>query len=168
MLGEGMIVADLGAGSGAYTFAAAYGVGRTGRVYAVDVQRDLVSRIANLARTNGLHNIEVIWGDVERFCGTKFSDESLDAVVAGNLLFQVEDRPAVVAEVYRILRPGGKALIVDWLASFDGAGPHPDHVFLYGVARRMCESEGLVCHETIQAGEHHWGMICRKRPAYST
>jgi ubiquinone/menaquinone biosynthesis C-methylase UbiE len=161
-LGEGMAVADLGAGSGAYTIAAADVVGETGRVYAVEVQRDLASRIANLSKAKGLFNVEVIWGDVERVGGTKLAENTLDAVIAGNLFFLIDEKQALVYEIARILRPGGKVLIVDWLDAFEGIGPPPDRVTSAHAMRRLFEAEGLACSETIHAGAHHWGIICRK------
>jgi ubiquinone/menaquinone biosynthesis C-methylase UbiE len=163
MLGEGMIVADLGAGSGAYTLAAAGAIGRTGRVYAVEIQADLLTRIASLSRQNGFHNVEVLWGDVEYVGGSKLATESVDAVITANLFFQVNDKRALATEIRRILRPGGKALVVDWLDSFEGVGPQQEYVVLRDTAHDMFVSEGLACGESIRAGEHHWGMICRKR-----
>ena len=69
-----MHVADLGAGSGHYTLAAAKKVGESGRVYAIEVQKDLLTRIKNLAQTEHINNVEVIWGDVENRGGTKLKD----------------------------------------------------------------------------------------------
>jgi SAM-dependent methyltransferase len=62
----GMEIADLGAGSGFYTIAAAKALISTGRVYAVDAQKDLLTKIKNNAVSQGLYNVEVIWGDIEK------------------------------------------------------------------------------------------------------
>ena len=64
-IGEGMQVADFGAGSGFFTRAAARAVGPTGVVWAVDMQADLLTRIKSLSLAEGLQNVEIIRGDLE-------------------------------------------------------------------------------------------------------
>lgn len=162
MLGEGMHVADLGAGSGAYTLAAGRAVGSGGRVYAVEVQKDLLPRIKNILKTERVYNVEVIWGDVEHLGGTKIRDLLLDAAIVGNVLFQIEDKKIFVDEVRRILKPKGKVLVVDWQESFGGLGPAPGAVFAQRAARELFEKSGFTFEKEISAGDHHYGMIFRK------
>src|ERR1035437_1056624 len=101
-LREDMIVADLGAGTGFYSIAAAQIVGR-GKVYAIEVIKDYIVTIKNKAKELRLNNIECFWGDVEKIGGTKIRDGIVDAVIASNILFQVEDRDKFIAEIKRIL-----------------------------------------------------------------
>ena len=161
MLGEGMRVADLGCGTGAYTLAAAKAVKASGRVYAVEVQQDLLTRLQNTATLEGLNNIEYLWGDVETEGGTKIQPHTLDAVIGANLLFQLEDKPGFVKEIKRILKPGGKVLIVDWQESFGGMGPQPDMVVNNMKARELFEQGGFGFVQDITAGEHHYGMVLK-------
>jgi precorrin-6B methylase 2 len=70
----GMKVVDLGAGSGFYTIEAAKLVRSGGRVYAVDVQQDLLAKLKNSAALAGLRNIEVVWGNIEKIGGTKLRE----------------------------------------------------------------------------------------------
>jgi len=162
MLGEGMRVADFGAGSGGYTLAIARAIGGEGRVYAIDIQKDLLGRITREARDSRLSNVEVIWGDVERSGGTTLADSAVDAVIVSNLLFQVENRDAVAREAYRVLRPKGKILVVDWSDSFGGMGPRGGDVVSQSVAERVFEGAGFTKEKSIDAGEHHYGVIFRK------
>ncbi len=106
-LREGMKVADLGAGSGHYAIAAAGAVGIDGRVYAVDVQEDVLKHALDAAHRMGLRNIELVWGNLENRGGTKLRDQSMDAVILSNVLFQIEHPQAVVEEIRRILKPAG-------------------------------------------------------------
>src|SRR5580700_10648069 len=85
-LNDGMKVVDLGAGSGFYSIAAARIVGPGGRVYAVDVQKDLLDRIRTNGATEGLRNIEVVWGNAEKIGGTKLREGIADRVIASNIL----------------------------------------------------------------------------------
>ena len=60
-LREGMKVGDFGAGSGHYALMAAKIVGDKGRVYAVDVQEDVLRALKSEASAKGLHNVEIVW-----------------------------------------------------------------------------------------------------------
>lgn len=163
MLGEGMHVADLGAGSGAYTLAAGRSVGSEGRVYAVEVQQELLTRIKNSLKAERVYNVEVIWGDLERLGGTRLRDFSMDAAIAGNVLFQLEEKGTFASEINRILKMKGKLLVVDWEGSFGGIGPSPQQVFPKTAARELFEKKGFVFEKEISAGDHHYGMIFRKK-----
>lgn len=124
----GMTIADLGAGSGAYCEPVAIAVGDKGKVYAVDVQKDLLAKIKNDANKNHILNIEVIWGDIEKVGGTKLRDGCVDGVIASNILFQLTNKEGFRAEVRRILKPGGRLFVIDWTDSFGGLGPQ-GHLF---------------------------------------
>ena len=158
----GMEIADLGAGSGFYTLTAAKALISTGRVYAVDVQKDLLTKIKNAAVSQGLYNVEVIWGDIEKPSGTHLRESSIDLAFLSNLLFQLEDKQSTISEVKRILKPGGRVLIVDWMDSFGGIGPKPEKVFLKTAAVEMFEKNGFHLDREISAGSHHYGIIFKK------
>ena len=161
-LRDGMKVADFGAGTGAYAVAAGKRVGETGRVYAVDVQKDLLGNVQTAARDAGLDNVEVLWGDVEEPHGSKLADESVDAVILSNILFQVAEKKGVVREAKRVLKPGGKMLVVDWSDSFGGLGPHMDDVVSSDAAKEILRAEGFSFESEFDAGDHHYGIIVKK------
>src|SRR3989344_6814327 len=110
-LRHGMKVADLGTGTGHYARAAAAIVGREGKVYAVDVQEDVLKHASLNMPAHGHGVVEYVWGDIERRGGTKLRDGTLDAAILANALFQIEDREGLVAELKRVLKPGGKLLV---------------------------------------------------------
>ncbi len=162
-IGEGMKVADLGVGSGVYALLAAQAVGEHGIVYACDVQKELLTKVKNAAEHEGYDNIHVLWTDLEEERGTTLADGILDAVIITNVLFQIEHKEVFMKEIFRILRLGGKVLVVDWQDSFGNMGPHVDHVFKKNAARSLAESVGFVFEQDIDAGSHHYGMIFRKK-----
>ena len=161
-LTEHMTVADLGAGSGAYTIAAARRVRNFGKVYAIEVQKDLAVRVKNAASKEGLSNVEAIWGDIERRGGTKLADASVDAAIASNVLFQLEDKEGAVSELERILKPGGKVLVIDWKESYGGMGPEPKAVLRADDAKHFFLAKGFSFEKEITAGRHHYGFVVRK------
>jgi len=106
-LDEKNIVADWGAGTGYYSLAAGKMVPK-GRVYAVELHRDYLETIKNKVKDAKLENVECLWGNVEKKGGTKIGNHIADAVIASNVLSQIEDRDAFIEEVKRILKPNGK------------------------------------------------------------
>lgn len=155
-LNDGMRVVDLGAGSGFYSVEAAKKVGSNGRVYAVDVQKDLLERLRSVAGNQGIRNIEVVWGNAEKIGGTKLREAIADRVIASNILFQIEKLDEFSLEIKRILKKGGKVLIVDWS---DVSPMSPPSVVPATKAQALFEKNGFVLENTFGAGDHHYGLV---------
>lgn len=157
----GMVVADFGAGSGAYVLALAEALTETGKVYAIDVQKDLLRRIHNETHKRGYKNVHIIWGDLEKEHGTKLSDQTCDLVLISNLLFQLENKEQVLREARRILRPRGHLAIIDWQESYGGMGPIKGHVVDKNTALAFAEHIGFKYDGDFEAGAHHYGLLFR-------
>lgn len=125
-LRPGMVVADIGAGTGYFTIPMARAVGDSGRVYAVELQPEMVELLeARLAATDAPTNIEPVAADAVR---TTIPDASCDLVFLANLWHELEDHAAALREFERILKPGGRLVLIDW--RHDAArppGPPPEH-----------------------------------------
>ncbi|MBU6323254.1 MAG: methyltransferase domain-containing protein [Patescibacteria group bacterium] len=158
-LREGMRVCDIGAGSGHYAVAAGNIVGEDGKVYAVDVQEDILKHVRDHAKERGLHNVETIWGDAEKVGGTTLRDHVADAVILSNTLFQLERRDEAVKEIRRILRPGGKLLVIDWAGAYGGMGPSGDRVVTEYAAEDLFIGGGFHKLKDFRAGPHHYGIV---------
>jgi len=158
----GATVADLGSGSGHYARALSKAVGENGKVYAVDIQKDLLTKLKNEATQEKMNNIEVVWGNVENEKGTKLKDESLDAVLISNLLFQIEDRDTLAKETQRIVKKRGVVIVIDWSDSFGGLGPEQSKVVDKTTAGSYFSSHGFLFEREIDTGKHHYGIIMRK------
>lgn len=158
----GMKVADIGTGSGHYAIAAARLTGVHGSVYAIDVVKDMLARLSKEAERSHLHNINVVWGNVEKVGGTTLREATVDRVIISNLLFQLEDKAHIADEIKRILKPGGLVLVIDWTGSFGMMGPHPDHVVTATQAKALFEKSNLHFEREFSAGEHHYGLVFRR------
>lgn len=158
-LEKGMTVADFGTGSGAYALALARAVGAEGKVYALDVQKDLLAKFRTQAHQAGVRNIEVMWVDLDALRGAKLGDHSVDAIVVANVLFQSEHKENFLREAHRILRPGGELLLIDWSDSFSGMGPYPGHVMKEGAAKELLGRAGFTHKTSFFAGSHHYGLL---------
>lgn len=160
-LRENMIVADLGAGTGFYTVPVAQMV-PMGKVYAIEIQKDFLTTINNKVKEAHLNNVECLLGDVEKIGGTKLRDKVVDAVIASNILFQVMDKDKFIEEIKRILKPGGKLLLIDWSDGSSFIGPSFDKVIPKNIAREMFETKGFVWQRDVDTGAHHYGIILMK------
>lgn len=161
-LRAGDAVGDFGAGTGFFANVLSRLVGHQGKVYCVEIQKNLVEKLSDKVRRDHLSNVEVIWGDLEEMGGSKISDESLDAAIIVNTLFQTEDRYLAVREMARTLRSGGKLFIIDWTESWGGLGPQPGTVLDKDEARAAAETAGLTFEREFDAGGHHYGIAFRK------
>jgi predicted methyltransferase len=112
-LRQGMAVADVGAGTGLFTLALAERVGPKGTVYAVDVQAYFLDHIGQKAKKAKLHNVELVratQASAELAAGT------VDLVIMCDSYHHVEQPAAYLASLRSALRPGGRLVIVDYIA----------------------------------------------------
>lgn len=159
----GASVADLGAGTGVYSFLLSKVVGPEGKVYACDVQKDMLTRLENEIKDRHITNIQTVLSNIEAHQGTKLRDQSIDWVIVANVLFQIEDRDGFIKEISRILKPGGTVFLVDWSESFGNLGPHQNEVINAVEAEKKFTAFGFKkSPQTIEAGSHHYGIIFKK------
>jgi ubiquinone/menaquinone biosynthesis C-methylase UbiE len=110
-LKRGARVLDVCCGTGASALPAAHLVGYDGQVIAVDLAGDLLKLGQAKARTAGLENVEFRRGDMTNL---GFPDNHFDAVVCVFGIFFVPDMEPQVAELWRLVRPGGQLAITTW------------------------------------------------------
>jgi len=108
-LDPGDRVLDYGCGPGAYIPGIAERVTDRGRVYAVDLHPLAVQRVRELARRRGLSNVQTIQSD----CQTGLPDESIDVVLLYDILHMLSEPQGVLAELNRVLKPGGTLYVHD-------------------------------------------------------
>jgi len=107
---DGQVVADLGCGSGYYTFALAELVGPKGKVYAVDLGKGCIRALEKKARKGGYRNTEAHASSASDLSFIK--DRSVDFVLANGLLCSMaEHRKEAVNEIKRILKRGGQVYL---------------------------------------------------------
>ncbi|MDE2773288.1 MAG: arsenite methyltransferase [Gemmatimonadota bacterium] len=117
----GETVLDLGSGGGFDCFLAAERVGPQGRVIGVDMTPEMVERARANALKGGVANVEFRLGEIEAL---PVADGIADIVISNCVLNLSADRPRVLAEALRALKPGGRVMISDLVSDH----PAPDFV----------------------------------------
>ncbi|MBI1903475.1 MAG: methyltransferase domain-containing protein [Planctomycetia bacterium] len=114
-LGEprpGQTVLDLGCGAGFDTIHAARRVGSAGRCIGIDMTAAMIEKARKNAALAGVGNVEFRQAEIERL---PVDDGSIDLVISNGVFNLSTDKPRVLSEVFRVLRPGGRLQMADIL-----------------------------------------------------
>jgi SAM-dependent methyltransferase len=122
----GDVVLDVGSGSGTDVLIASHLVGSTGRVYALDMTEAMRGKLRENIDRAGATNVEVVEGNAEEI---PLPDGSVTVVTSNGVLNLVPDKAKAVAEIARVLRPGGRVQIADIVLATtpsDACRSHPE------------------------------------------
>lgn len=164
-----MVIADFGAGHGYFTIPLGRATGPEGRVYAIEIQKAGLNIIRAKAKLEHLLQIELVWSDLDRAKGSQLKDESVDLVLIANILFQSEKKNDILQEAHRVLKPEGRAIVIEWKpvpvgrqageASF---GPPPALRVPAEIAQKAATRAGFIFDRELSVGSHHYGLIFKK------
>jgi ubiquinone/menaquinone biosynthesis C-methylase UbiE len=132
----GIKVLEIGCGSGAFTIEAARTVGQQGKVYALDIQEDMLGKLrTKLSRpgNSDIRNIEIINKSAYEL---PFADNSLDLVFMVTVFQEIPDKQRALAQIKRVLKPAGILAVSELL-------PDPDYPWR-STTERMLSKAGLI------------------------
>ncbi len=159
-LSPGMRLADVGCGPGFFTLPAAERVGDEGRVYALDVQREMIARTEARAAAAGLANVQAM---LSKEAELPLADGAVDAALLANVLHESPDRVTFLAEIGRTLRPGGVLGVVDWRKEEMPMGPPLDDRLSPDQVEADLRAAGFEVEGSFPAGTRHYGIRARWR-----
>jgi ubiquinone/menaquinone biosynthesis C-methylase UbiE len=119
-VGEGSVVADVGAGGGWFTVRLARRVGPNGTVYAQDVQPQMLEAIGRRVQREGYRNVKPVRGEAD---DPKLPSGALDAALIVDSYHEFANPVALLSNLAASLKPGGRVGIVNFTK--DGGGPGP-------------------------------------------
>ena len=160
-INHGMSVADFGAGAGHFAFAMAGIVGFEGRVYALDIRNEMIEVVNGYTRLHNIPQITTIYCNLETKNGSTLADGSVDMVLCAGILHQVDNPFMVLKEAFRVLKPAGTLVIIDWK---EESIVKPGKLFTQKDAQNTLSQCGFVYKSVLaDAGDHHYGVISQKK-----
>ena len=154
---SGQTVVDYGCGPGLFTFPAAEIVGAEGHVYAVDIEPRMTALIQNRAAEMGVGNVTALLNEGV----APLPADTADFLILAQVLHypdETDDRVAMARDVARLLRPGGRALVVEWQP--DGATS--SRIPPEETARILAEA-GLKAGEPRPLGPRQYAVVAAHR-----
>lgn len=110
-LHEGETIADIGSGSGYFSLRFASAVGDTGRVFAVDVDPDMIRHLNRRLRDAGVHNVQTVLADAD---DPLLPDASVDRFVVVDTWHHIGEPKHYLGLMKRMLKPGGQVVMIDF------------------------------------------------------
>ena len=160
---QGETAADFGCGAiGHFVFPAARMVGATGKVYAIDIQKGVLSAIESRARLENLGNVEPLWADMERPGGVRVPDATFDLSLVINNLFMVKASDLMAEEVRRTTKVGGRLVVIDWAQTATPVGPAVQERVPPSLAKDLFVKHGFTLDHEFIPGSYHWGLVFKR------
>lgn len=150
-LHSGMNGADFGCGGGYFTSLLASIVGPEGKIYAIDIQEDVLKEAQEFLQNLNLTNVKFLRQDLEKNCGLE--DNTLDFVFISQVLYQSDAPEKIIGEAKRVLKINGYLILVEPQEKnplFRG-----QRTFSLEELINLIESQGLKIKETKTIGEYY-------------
>ena len=160
-LKKGMTFVDLGCGYGTFTLAASKIVGTKGKVYAVDINRENVERVAVRAKEDGLVNITALVADITAESGVRLPSHGADFVLLANVIHGTRRRVSLLRKVTNILRVGGIVAILNWKLAETPRGPPMQMRPSPEESVRYLVKAGFNDPQVLDVPPHHYAVMAK-------
>ncbi len=159
-LKENITAVDFGCGPGGWTIPLAKFLER-GKVHALDILPESLIVLKSKIALEGLRNIEIKEVDLEKVKGTELPNNHADLVLMANMLFQSENKKAIIAEAKRIVKRVGQIVIIDWEKE-SPFGPNKENIVSSIEARKITKLLALKEVKILDAGDYHYCLVFQK------
>ncbi len=145
-LKPGMVVADIGAGSGYYTSRISKLVGATGKVYATDIQPGMIELLNRRIQSEGLANVTPILGGMD---DPKLPPNSIDLAIMVDVYHELQTPQVFLQKLREVFKPGGRLVLVEFRKE-DARVPILEvHKMSVAEVKMELEAEGFVLDKVI-------------------
>jgi len=159
----GIKAADFGCGSGHFTVEMAKRVGKSGTIYAFDIQKEVLSALKSRVALEHLYNVEMRRANLEIVESTQLAGNLLDFVLLCNVLFQIGNKEETAKEAFRVLKSGGRAVVIDWKPDSGGVvGPVNESRAGKDTVMGIFSDQGFVFDKEFEADDFHYGLVFKK------
>jgi len=158
-LAPGMTVADIGAGTGYYTWQLAKRVGPGGRVYAVDVQPEMISMLDSQMAKRGVPNVVSVLGSET---SVKLPPASVDLAIMVDVYHELAYPAEVLDSIVDALKPGGRVVFVEYRAEDPAVAIKALHKMSEPQVRREATAHGLKWERSIETLPIQHAIVFRK------
>jgi ubiquinone/menaquinone biosynthesis C-methylase UbiE len=161
-ISSGSMAADFGCGPGYFSLPFANVIGEDGHLYALDVLPQALESVKSKAKTSGLVNISTQRVNLEKEGGSHLRSASLDWVIMKDVLFQNQKKEIMLAEAYRVLKNGGKMVVVEWNDDDSNIGPERSIRISQDHLKKIVGEAGFKIEKNVDAGYYHYAFVALK------
>lgn len=145
-LKPGMVVADIGAGSGYYTSRMAKLVGPTGKVFATDIQPGMIELLNRRVQAEGLANVTTILGAMD---DPKLTPASIDLAIMVDVYHELQDPQVFLQKLRPAFKPGGRFVLLEYRKEDPRVPIQPAHKMSVAEVKMELEAEGFALDKVI-------------------
>lgn len=151
--------ADIGCGIGYFTIPAAAMIQPQRLVYAIDPSAEMLAETARRAEEAEIHNIQLILSNPLDF---KIPPASVDFALLANVLHEIPEKDRFVAQIFKILKPGGTLALIEWNHHMMDMGPPENHRISEIETDRLMHDGGFEILKKLSFGEMFFGRVYLK------
>ena len=160
-LEPGMTVADIGAGTGYYSWRIAERIGKTGTVLAVDVQPEMINLLNREMQRRGASNVKSILGTNT---DPKLPEGTVDLALMVDVYHELDHPYEVLSAIVRALKPGGRVVFVEYRGEDDSVPIKPHHKMTEAQVKKEAAVLPLEWVRTVEDLPIQHVIVFRKRP----
>lgn len=157
----GMVVADVGAGVGYFTTRLARKVGPKGRVYANDIQPEMLARLQDRLEAEHIANVETVLGTQS---DPKLPAGKLDLILMVDVYHELSQPQRMLNHMKRALKPGGRLVLIEYRKEDPSIPIRPEHKMSAAEVKTEVEAEGYALTEVLRTLPRQSIFVFRKLP----
>ncbi len=151
-----MVVADIGCGTGFFSIPLAYLVGEKGKVFAVDISKEMLSDLREKIEKEKLHNVKLILSQENKI---PLKAKEVHYCFLSAMIHELENKDFFFRELRRLLKDKGKIGIIEWKKVPSPLGPPLEERISLSMMKQILIKNKLSIHKTIELGQYNYGIV---------